>query len=93
MKNNELLDNFDFIYSSINYFDKSARIRGALEKHNLDPQKTYFIGDETRDMNAAKLSGTKTIAVTWGTESKILLNKANPTMIIQKPSNLLKIFK
>lgn len=91
--NNNLEGYFDFVYSSINFLDKSARINNALVKHSLDSTETYFVGDETRDMKAAKLSEVKTIAVTWGIESKALLQKSYPDKVISTPQQLLKIIK
>jgi len=93
LNNNDLLPYFDFVYSSTNFADKSARIRKALTIHDLKAHETYFIGDETRDINAAKLSNVKTIAVTWGIESEKLLKKTKPNLIISKPKELLSHFR
>lgn len=92
LKNNKIDTYFDFVYSSVNFVDKSARINNALIKHNLKTKETYFIGDETRDMNAAQHSKVKTIAVTWGIESKGLLKVAKPDHIVETPKELLRLF-
>ncbi len=92
LQKNNLQAYFDFVYSSINFIDKSARINNALVKHNLKVEESYFIGDETRDMNAAKLTGLKTLAVAWGIESKELLAHANPDAILSNPKELLQHF-
>ena len=92
LKNNNLDKHIDFVYSSVNFLDKSARINNALIKHNLNKNETYFIGDETRDMKAAKHSGVKTIAVTWGIESEKLLSNSKPYLIVRSPNDLLKHF-
>ena len=91
LQNNGLENHFTFIYSSVNYFNKSARITGALKKHNLEKKDTFFIGDETRDIRSAKLVGIKTVAVTWGTENKKLLEKSKPNHVVNKPSELFDI--
>lgn len=85
------LDFFDFIYSEKDIFGKDKKIKKVLSKHNLKSSKAYYIGDETRDIEAAKRLKLKTIGVTWGIESKQLLEKSNPDYIISKPEKLLII--
>jgi len=92
LKNNDLDKFFTFVYQSVNYLDKSARISNALVEHNLKSKNSYFIGDETRDIHAAKHAGIKAIAVTWGLEGETLLKTANPDRIINKPTELLILF-
>ena len=92
LQNNDMNEFFTFIYQSVNYLDKSTRISNALVNHNLKSKETYFIGDETRDINAAKLAGVKAIAVTWGVEGENLLKRSKPDKIVHKPKDLLVYF-
>lgn len=85
------LNYFNFINSEKNIFGKDKSLRKIISKHRLDPNETYYIGDETRDIEAAKKQQVKTLAVTWGAESKELLKKASPNMIISEPKELLKL--
>jgi HAD superfamily hydrolase (TIGR01549 family) len=85
------LNFFSFIYSEKDIFGKDKKLKKVLSKHNLKSNETYYVGDETRDIEAAKRLKLKTVAVTWGIESKQLLEKSNPDFIISKPEELLKI--
>ena len=86
------LNYFDFVYSEKDVFGKDKVLKKIIFKHNLKRKETYYIGDETRDVEAAKKLKIKTVAVTWGFESKELLMKSDPNIIITKPTDLLKIW-
>lgn len=85
------LDFFDFIYSETSLFGKSRVINNLLKKQSLKSQEVIYVGDETRDIEAARKSKIKMIAVTWGFNSKQILRKMKPDFLIDKPKELLKI--
>lgn len=85
------LDFFDYIYADVGIFGKSRTIKRIIKLHRLDPSNTFFIGDETRDIEAAKKAGIKSIAVTWGLQTRISLQKENPDYILNNPDELLGI--
>jgi len=90
LKNNEI-DFFDFLYSDTNLFGKKRKIKNLLRKLKVDSKNIIFVGDETRDIEAAKKSGVISAAVTWGANSKNTLEKQNPDFTIEKPEELIKI--
>ena len=47
--------------------------------------------DEVRDIEAARKSGIKSVAVTWGYNSKDALLKENPDFLINSPDELRNI--
>ena len=51
----------------------------------------YYIGDEVRDIEAAKEAGINSVAVTWGFSDLAQLKKAKPFALITKPEQLLDI--
>lgn len=91
LKINNMENCFKFIISSPTIFDKAKKIRHAIKKYLLDKNETLYIGDEIRDINAAKKSGLKSVAVTWGFENKRLLESHKPDFLLNKPLELLKI--
>ncbi|OGM20271.1 hypothetical protein A2714_05230 [Candidatus Woesebacteria bacterium RIFCSPHIGHO2_01_FULL_38_9] len=93
LKNHKLLQYFSFIRSEIDLFGKGKKLKKVIFKYNLKPEETIYIGDETRDIEAAKYADTKSVAVTWGYESEKLLKGQNSDYIAEKPQDLLKIFK
>lgn len=88
LNKNSVAKYFDDIYSSIAYFGKHKKLLKLIKNQKLDPARTIYIGDETRDMQAAKKAGIKTIAVTWGYENKKIISKSKPDRIITKPEDL-----
>ncbi|OGM28059.1 hypothetical protein A2962_05585 [Candidatus Woesebacteria bacterium RIFCSPLOWO2_01_FULL_39_61] len=82
---------FSFVHSEKVVFGTDKCLRKVIAQHGLNSEETYYIGDETRDIEAAKRQRVKTIAVTWGAESKNLLRKANPDIIISEPKELLSL--
>ncbi len=91
LKNNKL-DMFEFIYSSIDYFHKNKIIERAIKKYEMDKDDVIYVGDEIRDIKAAKEAGVKVAAVTWGYNFESVLNKYNPDFIINRPEELLNLF-
>lgn len=59
----------------------------AIKKAKAD----YYIGDETRDIEAARKAGVKAVSVTWGFESKSSLAKAHSDFLFSKPNQLLSL--
>lgn len=88
-KNN--LDLFDFIYSEASFFNKHKVINHLLKKQKLKREEIVFIGDETRDVEAAKKEKIRIIAVSWGYNSKKLLAKEKPDFLVDKPKEITKV--
>ncbi len=51
------------------------------------------MGDETRDIEAAKKSKIKIVAVTWGFNSSNVLAQHQPDFLIDIPQQLTEIFE
>jgi len=52
----------------------------------------YMIGDAVSDIRAARKAGVKSIAVSWGHQSKHKLTGEAPDLIIDEPEDLLTYF-
>lgn len=85
------LNYFEFVSSSSKLFGKGREIRRILRKVKLAPSSILYIGDETRDIEAAKETGLSMAAVTWGYNSMEALQALSPEHIIDKPSDLLDL--
>ena len=75
LKNNGLNGVFDFIETGNPLFGKHRRLKKAIKKHEYKKSEVIYVGDETRDIKAAKKVGVKIVAVSWGYESMSCLNK------------------
>ncbi len=74
-------------------FGKQHAIRHFLSKHKYPPETVCMVGDEVRDVEAAKLTQVKSVAVSWGLQSIEALKAAKPDSIASTPSELLAILK
>ncbi|KKP24836.1 MAG: Haloacid dehalogenase superfamily, subfamily IA, variant 3 [candidate division TM6 bacterium GW2011_GWF2_28_16] len=92
------IKNISFIFSSNDHstikkiiYGKSGVITSFLKKNNLNQDQVLYIGDEVRDIQACRKAGVKMAAVTWGYNSKELLEKEKPDYLVDKPLEILKI--
>ncbi|TAF06973.1 MAG: HAD family hydrolase [Nostocales cyanobacterium] len=84
---------FEFIHSGVTIFGKTTIINNVLRQRQIKAQSVIYVGDETRDIEAAKKANIQVIAVTWGFNSSEALAKQNPDFLIHHPSELLDIVK
>lgn len=83
---------FNFIHVESNFFGKARVIKKILKKYNINKKQAFYIGDETRDIEAAKQNGIFSVAVTWGFNSEKILLRHQPHFIVRKPEDLLSIW-
>jgi phosphoglycolate phosphatase-like HAD superfamily hydrolase len=79
---------FDFVDTGLTLFGKHRVIRRLLKRHRLDPAITLYVGDETRDVEAARKIPIPVIAVSWGFSSRQILAAQQPDAIIDHPEQL-----
>lgn len=87
-KNN--LPEFSFIYSEFNLFGKQRKLAKVLDSHHLQPQEVIYVGDETRDIEAAQHNNITAWAVTWGLNSLEVIKPLKPGKIFSTPGQLQK---
>ncbi|MFZ1324135.1 MAG: HAD hydrolase-like protein, partial [Candidatus Saccharimonadales bacterium] len=59
--------------------------------HGLKRKDTVYIGDETRDIQAARMAFIRAVSVTWGFNTRRILEKQRPAYLIDTPEELLSI--
>lgn len=79
---------FEWVASSPKIFGKSRAIKRLMRQNRFDPQIVFYVGDETRDIEAAKKSQVRSIAVSWGFNSKQILATHQPDSLIHQPDEL-----
>lgn len=88
LRQHGLLHYFNFVHSSFHLFGKHKVIRRLLRQNKFSPATVTYVGDETRDIEAAKKSGVSMIAVSWGFNSAAALRKCQPDHLIDHPHEL-----
>lgn len=82
---------FNFIHVESNYFGKKHSLEKIIKIYEIDKQNAFYIGDETRDIEAAKHCHIYSVAVTWGFNSEKTLLSYEPDYLARKPEDLLAI--
>lgn len=85
---NQLQHLFEFAYSGITIFGKSRTIRRALRELQLAPTEAIYLGDETRDIEAARRSQVAAVAVGWGFNSRTALLEMEPDALVERPQDI-----
>ncbi len=62
-------------------FGKAKKLRQAMRACGVAPDRTIAIGDETRDVEAARAVGIASGAVLWGYAAPAALVAAGPTLV------------
>ena len=86
-----LTSTFDVTLASYTLFGKSRLIQKLIRQQKLQHCQTYYVGDETRDIEAARKSGVRAIAATWGLNSAEILSENHPDFLINHPKELLQL--
>jgi phosphoglycolate phosphatase len=84
------LDRFDFIVGGIGLFGKASSLRAVLRREGLGPQDLLYIGDELRDLDAARSAGVGFAAVGWGYTALESLAAAGPDHLFAHPAELVR---
>lgn len=83
------IDLFDFVYGNRNVFTKHTTIMQAINDYKVDRGEAVYVGDEARDVKAAKEIDVRSVAVTWGFNSKEYLQKSEPDLLVDHVRDLL----
>ena len=65
-------------------FGKAAKFRRVLKRAGVEPARTIAIGDEVRDIEAARAAGIACGAVTWGYAAAETLRAHAPDIVLHK---------
>jgi phosphoglycolate phosphatase len=65
--------------------------RPIIKKEHLNRVDCVYIGDEVRDVEAAKKAGVKSVGVTWGFNNAQAIKTADPDITANQPKDLLNI--
>ncbi|MEL7038464.1 MAG: HAD-IA family hydrolase [Cyanobacteria bacterium J06592_8] len=93
LENNQILHLFNRVDSASTLFGKSRYIKNILKQENLKLEQAIYIGDETRDVDAAKKAKIAVIAVSWGFNSAEILSQHHPDSLINSPYELIEVLQ
>lgn len=81
---------FSDIYGNVSLLGKTKTLRRLQRQHRLMSSECIFVGDEVRDIQAARKAGLQCIAVGWGFNAPDVLKAHNPTLFASSPAELIR---
>jgi len=91
LEHHGMSDIFSFVSSTSKLTGKAKHLRSICRTFSIEPEEIIYIGDEIRDVKAAKKAGVSVAAVGWGFNSPEALAGMNPNFLFHKPSELLDL--
>jgi len=79
---------FDDFECGTDMFGKAAKLKRLLARHRVAPQRCVLVGDEMRDIDAARKAGVRAAAVAWGYNHVDALRAHNPDDVILAVADL-----
>lgn len=69
-------------------FGKASVFRKVMRKAHASPERTLSVGDETRDIEAAREAGCDCAAVSWGFATRDALEREAADLLLDTPAVL-----
>jgi phosphoglycolate phosphatase len=79
---------FDHFACGASLFGKAAKFRHVVRLAGVDPAGAIAIGDEVRDIEAARTAGIACAAVTWGYAAPETLGALGPDMVFERMEDI-----
>ena len=89
---NQLRSCFQTILCAEHEGNRTEKIQQVKNLAGTSSDDTYMIGDAVSDIYAAQAAGIRSIAVSWGHQSRGKLSQAGPDLIVDEPGDLLRDF-
>ena len=84
---------FGFISSTSKLTGKAKHLRAIRKTFSLHAADMLYVGDEIRDIRAARKAGIPVAAVTWGFNSPEALAAENPDFLVHSPREFIHIVR
>ncbi|MCZ8396954.1 HAD hydrolase-like protein [Achromobacter ruhlandii] len=79
---------FDDYECGADLFGKAAKIDRLLQRHGTPPERFVLVGDEMRDIDAARKAGVRVGSVAWGYNHVDALRERGPDELILQVADL-----
>ncbi|MGA1474197.1 MAG: HAD hydrolase-like protein [Prochlorothrix sp.] len=86
-----MLTRFKVLQAGVTILGKQRVLKRLVRRQGWAAEQVCYVGDEVRDVEAARGAGVRSIAVTWGFNTTAVLNRANPDYLIDHPAELIEI--
>ncbi len=73
---------FQGVYGGASLLGKAPRLLKLIDKERVDVANSWYVGDETRDVSAARSVGLHIISVDWGYNTRAALEVKGPDAVV-----------
>lgn len=93
LRANDAEEFFSFVVGYPKLFGKGKALRRIVRAERVDRSEALYVGDEVRDVEAAKKAGVAVAAVTWGFHAEALLRDSRPDHVVTEPGQLAELVR
>lgn len=83
---------FEAVYGGAGLLSKAKKLQKVIVNNVLDRSTTWYVGDESRDVQAAHKCRLKAVAVSWGYNNKRALSRQKPEVLVSTVDDLIRCF-
>jgi phosphoglycolate phosphatase len=84
---------FEHVVGGASMFGKASALRALIRRAGFDRDSVFYVGDEVRDVAAARAAGVRSVAVGWGYAARDALVSQNPDFLVDTPEQLLALLR
>lgn len=88
LQHHHLIQYFTGVYGGASVFGKAPLILRLLQREKIAKTKSWYVGDETRDVSAARAVGLHIASVTWGYNTRAALATKKPDVLVDTAPEL-----
>jgi phosphoglycolate phosphatase len=93
LRTNDAEEFFSFIVGYPRLFGKGKALRRILRAERTARADVLYVGDEVRDIEAARKARVASAAVTWGFHTEHLLRASSPDHVVDDPTALRELIE
>jgi len=83
---------FDHLECGVSLFGKKSKFKNVLRKSGTSAEEALCIGDEIRDIEAARKAHIDCAAVAWGYTNVEALRAMGPEVVFERVEDILEVF-
>lgn len=91
LRANGVEQHFAFVVGYPRLFGKAKALRRIMRAERIGRDELLYVGDESRDVQAANRARVAAAAVTWGFHAEALLTAMGPKYVVRTPGELAQI--
>lgn len=79
---------FSGVYGGASLLGKAPRLLKLIDEQHIDVTRSWYVGDETRDVSAARAVGLNSCSVAWGYNTYAALERKGPDVLVESAHEL-----